>query len=244
MRAAERRIGVLDLARGLALVAMASFHLTYDLQLFGFLPHGTIATWPLWLYARLIAGSFIFLAGVGLWLGHGRGIRWGPFWRRFARIAAGAMLVTVATFLVDRSSYVFFGILHSIAVSSLIGLAFLRVPAALTALAGCLAIIAPHVLTSGAFDAALLGWLGLASYGIRSVDFEPTFPWVAPFLFGIAAAKVAGRRGLWGSLRALRPKGPAFPVLAWAGRHSLPIYLLHQPILFGLVWAAARLNAA
>lgn len=241
---AARRIGVLDEARGLALIAMASFHFTYDLQMFGFVPRGTVATWPFWIYARLIAGSFIFMAGFGLWLAHGRGVRWGPFGRRLAKIAAGAALVTVATYFADRSSYVFFGILHSIALSSVIGLAFLRAPAVVTGLAGCLAVAAPHFLRTGAFDAPLLGWLGLTTYGIRSVDFEPTFPWIAPLLFGIAAAKCAAGRGALDPARYTGPHGPVSAALAWAGRHSLAIYLVHQPVLFGLVWAAARLTAA
>ena len=233
------RIAVLDVARGVALLAMASFHFTYDLQFFGLVPGGTTATLPWAIYARLIAGSFFFLAGASLWLGHGRGIRWAAFWWRFARIVAGAVLVTSATYAVDRSSYVFFGILHSIAMASLIGLAFLRVPIALTLSVAAFAIAAPSFLRTGAFDTPWLGWLGLANYGIRSVDFEPLFPWIAPFLAGIAAARIADKAGVLACMRQKGMNGPVPATLGWAGQHSLLVYLLHQPVLIALAWAFA-----
>ena len=72
----EGRIVALDLARALALVAMAVFHFTFDLELFGLVQPGTTML-PGWRWlAYLTAGSFLFLAGVSLWLAHGQGIRW------------------------------------------------------------------------------------------------------------------------------------------------------------------------
>ena len=70
------RMDALDVARGLALLAMAVYHLSWDLRWFG------LVDWPVdssrgWrIFAGLIAGSFLVLVGVGLVLAHGRGIRW------------------------------------------------------------------------------------------------------------------------------------------------------------------------
>ena len=90
------RLIPLDVARTLAVVCMVIFHFTFDLALFGKIPPGTMSE-PFWSYfARLIAGSFLFLSGVSLWLSHGRGIRWPAFWKRWARIATAAALVTTA----------------------------------------------------------------------------------------------------------------------------------------------------
>ena len=125
------RIWVLDVARTAALLAMASYHFTYDLQMFGLVPPGTAVSGFFYGYARAIAGTFLFLAGLGLWLAHGRGIRWGAFLRRWAKIVAAAALVSVATWFALPGWFVFFGILHCIAVSSLLGLGFLRLPAVL-----------------------------------------------------------------------------------------------------------------
>jgi len=241
---ATGRIVVLDMARGVALAAMASFHLTFDLELFRQIPHGTTLTPPFWFYARAIASSFFFLAGVSLWLGHGRGIRWRAFGRRLAMILLGAALVTVATYAADPATFVFFGVLHSIAAASVIGLAFLRLPAAITIAAAILAVAAPHVLRTGAFDAPWLRWLGLATHGIRSADFEPMLPWIGPFLAGVAAARLADGAGLLARLGRVHPAGRLAGALGWAGRHSLTVYLVHQPVLLGLVWAFTRFAGA
>ena len=79
---AAGRIVALDLARSAALLAMAVFHFAFDLELFGFVAPGTTML-PFWRWlAYLTAGSFLFLVGVGLVLGHGRAIRWRGFWGR------------------------------------------------------------------------------------------------------------------------------------------------------------------
>lgn len=238
---AQGRIAVLDLARGLALVAMASFHLTFDLEFFGLVPAGTTTTGFFWIYARAIAASFFFLAGVSLWLGHGQGIRLPAFGRRLAMILGGAALVSAATFAADAATFVFFGILHSIAAASVAGLLFLRLPAAATLAASALALAAPQFLRTGALDAPWLAWLGLTTYGIRSVDFEPFLPWVAPLLAGIAAAKIAAGTGVLAALGRHPPPGAIARALGWAGRHSLAVYLVHQPVLIALVWAFTRI---
>ena len=230
------RIPAIDLARTAAIVAMALFHLGRDLDMYGVTPPGSSYGAGWFWAARLIAGSFLFLVGIGLWLGHGRGVRWGPFLRRLAMVAAGAALVSAGTYLAVPQAWVRYGILHSITVSSVIALAFLRLPAPITALAGIGALLLPRWV---ALEAPPLFWTGLAAPVPPQVDFEPLFPWLAPVLLGLAAAKAADRAGWLDRLR--DPNPPRWlDRLAWPGRHSLAIYLLHQPILVGLVlgWRA------
>lgn len=122
------RLAVIDLARGLAVVAMAVYHLSWDLSWFS-LVDWPVAQGPGWrLFAGSIAGSFLFLAGVSLDLAHHNGIRWQAFWRRLAMIIAAAAAVSLATYFAFGSSFVRFGILHCIALSSLIALGFVRLP--------------------------------------------------------------------------------------------------------------------
>jgi hypothetical protein len=86
------RIGALDTLRGIALIAMASYHFTWDLEMFGYLDPGT-ATQGWWrLYARAIASSFLFLAGFSLYLAHRRGVHWPSFGKRFAMVLDGKVL--------------------------------------------------------------------------------------------------------------------------------------------------------
>lgn len=234
-----RRLVWLDLARTAALAAMASYHFGYDLEAFGHLSPGTMTTGSGALYARSIASTFLVLVGVGLWLAHGQGIRWRPFLKRLAMIGAGAALVSIATWFVFGPLFVFYGILHSIAVSSLLGLLFLRVPTPLTALAAAATFAAPLYLRTGAFDSPWLVWTGLSTLPVYAVDFLPPFPWFSPVLAGIALARASAGARIW---RAAAPPGRGLRLLSWPGRHSLFVYLVHQPLLIGAMLGARRLG--
>jgi uncharacterized membrane protein len=236
----SNRIVALDLARAMALIAMAVFHFVFDLELFGVVAPGTTMR-PGWRWlAYLTAGSFLFLAGVSLWLAHGRAIRWRGFWRRFAMIAVAALAITAATFLAMREAFIFFGILHCIAAASLLGLACLRLPAPLLAGLGVAVIWLPQVLRFEALNPPWMWWTGLQAIGVRSVDYVPLFPWFGPVLFGIAAARVMAGRGGWNRLaRWQAPRAARW--LALPGRHSLAVYLIHQPVLIALIWLATTI---
>jgi len=238
---ARGRIVALDLARALALVAMAVFHFTFDLELFGLVQPGTTML-PGWRWlAYLTAGSFLFLAGVSLWLAHGQGIRWPGYWRRLAIIAGAALAITAATFVALPEAFIFFGILHCIAAASLLGLLFLRLPASVLIVLGLAVIWLPQAMRFEALDAPWFWWTGLQATGVRSVDYVPLFPWFGPVLLGIAAARLFAQAALWSRLAGWQ--APALArMLAWPGRHSLAVYLLHQPVLIALVWMVVQLR--
>jgi uncharacterized membrane protein len=221
------RILWLDILRAVAVLGMVIYHFTFDLAMFGFIAPQTPVT-GLWAaFARAVAGSFLVLAGFGLVLAQGRALAWPQFWRRFAVIAGAAALVTTATYLAMPQQFIFFGILHSIALSSLLGLAFLRLPwgAVLTAAVAVLAL--PQLWRHEAFAAPVLWWVGLAPTFPPSMDYEPVFPWFGAFLLGMVAAKAMLARGPLARRVATGWAGR----VACVGRHSLPIYLAHQPVL-------------
>lgn len=238
---AAGRLVALDLARTVALIGMAAFHFNYDLVMFGHLPPATVNQGFWWVEARLVAGSFLFLAGVSLILAHGQGVVWPKALRRLAMISGAAALITVGTFVAMPDRFIFFGILHSIAFASLVGFALVRAGALVLigAAAGVLALA--QWGQSEVFASPWLIWTGLSTLPPRTADFVPPFPWLAPFLLGMAAARIADRLGAL--RRSPRPPGPVLGALAWPGRHSLAIYLIHQPILIGLVWAYTQLSA-
>lgn len=235
----RQRIDAIDIARGVALLAMAVYHFAWDLEFFGYVEPGLTAVGGWKLFARSIASSFLFLAGVSLFLAHANGIRWSGYLRRLAMVAGAALAISVATRLATPDGFIFFGILHEIALASILCLAFVRLPAIVTLLAAGLIIAGPHFLRSPFFNDPWWWWTGLSQALPRSNDYVPVFPWMGAVLAGVAAAKIARRTGLLSWLAGLdfgRWSGP----LAFAGRHSLATYLIHQPVLIACVWAVVQ----
>lgn len=231
----SRRIIAIDVARAIALFAMAIFHFAWDLEFFGYVPSGMTGEGGWRIFARCIASSFLFLVGVSLVLAHRRGVRWRPFLIRLAQVLAGALAITAITAFVTPEAYVYFGILHHIAFASVAGLLFLRLPWWITALAAAVAVILPHYVTSPIFDPIYANWVGLFDSPPLTNDFVPVFPFFGAVLAGIAAANLAIRLNLLDALRQLNARLTRVEPVAFLGRHALAFYLLHQPILFGLV---------
>lgn len=242
MRAAAEprgRFDSVDAARGVAIAAMIVFHTAWDLSFLRLIatPVGTDPAWQA--FAKAIAGSFLLLVGVGLVLGHGGGLRLRPFLRRLVTVSLGAAGVSAATYLVFPDSFIFFGILHMIAVGSVLALPFLRAPLWLVATAAALVLVLPAFVSSSLFDTRLLAWIGFSEEIPPSNDFEPVFPWLAPVLAGICLARLALASSWRGRLAAWQATGPVGRGLVSAGRWSLVIYLVHQPILLGILYPVA-----
>ncbi|MFV0493184.1 MAG: heparan-alpha-glucosaminide N-acetyltransferase [Pseudorhodobacter sp.] len=233
------RSPILDLARGVALLGMAIFHFGFDLALFGHVPITAITTGFMPIFARIIAGSFLFLSGISFWLAHGAGFRARPFWRRFGLIVLAALAISLVTRIAMGETWVRFGILHAIAACSLLAVALRKAPAWMLFTLAAIILALPSFLASPAFDSPWLLWLGLAPETPPMMDYEPLLPWLAPFLAGLGLAKMGEGQGWWA--RILYPGPGRAGLFQWAGRHSLVIYLIHQPVLYSLVWAATKI---
>ncbi|MCV0429259.1 MAG: DUF1624 domain-containing protein [Roseibium sp.] len=236
------RLAVLDLARGLAVVAMAIYHFSWDLSWFGYVewPVAQGAGWRG--FAAGIAGSFLFLSGIGLDLAHHKGIRWQPFWRRFAVIVAAAAAISLVTYYTFGNNFVRFGILHSIAACSLIALPFIRLPLWTTILGSAFFLTLPLWASSHIFNGQIWLWTGLGTPSYGSVDYVPVAPWAGVTLAGLALSKAFRQRQVWQKLSSLQFTGNPGRSTRFVGRHSLVIYLLHQPVLFSLVWLATMIG--
>ena len=234
------RIPFVDAARGVALIAMTIYHFTWDLAHFGWVLSETVGSWPWRVFARSIAFTFLFFAGVGLVLAHGDGVRWRAFWRRTAMVALAAAAVSVATWFFVPDGFVFFGILHAIALFSVLSLPFVFAPTWLAGALGVTVLAIGLTQTTTWTQPAALWWVGLVAQPPRSFDYVPLLPWWGATLLGVAFARIALRQGWWRAMATWRM--PVDGPLRFLGRHSLAYYLAHQPILFALLFAFTALT--
>ncbi len=238
---AARRLPVVDVARGAALLAMFGYHLTWDLAHFGYIDARAPFAPEMRLFSHAIASSFLFIAGASLVLARRAPFAWAATWKRFALVAGAAALVTAGSWFLFPQAPILFGILHCIAAGSLLALPFLFLPWPAALAAAVLVGGLPFLVASPAFDPPWAQWTGLGASLPDAMDFRPLAPWAAPMLAGVAAMAVAVPHGGREVLARMSGVGRTARLLAFGGRHSLLIYLVHQPIFFGVltafVWA-------
>jgi uncharacterized membrane protein len=216
---------------------MAVYHFSWDLADFRLAPPMLPFTPQMRLLSHIVASVFLALVGVSLALAHRGGLNVRAFWRRLAIVAGAAALVTAGSFVFAPSEPITFGILHCIAVASLIAAPFVNAPAWASLAIGFAAIAAPWLGRSALLDPPWLLWLGLGEALPNTLDWRPLMPWAGVVFLGLGLARLRGvlpwlmRPDRWRARSALA-RG-----VCLAGRHSLPIYLIHQPVLIGLLAA-------
>ena len=230
------RYQLLDLMRGLAILAMVVFHIAWDLYYFGYSDVDVTSVFGWVVFQKAILTSFLLLVGMGLVLAHGRGVRWRGFWRRWALLVVAALLVTAGTYWMFPDYFVFFGVLHAIALFSLMGLAFLRLTWPVTAAIGAACIAANFLWNDPAFEQRWLAWIGFWPVSPPTSDVVPIFPWFGVVLLGMALMRLLQASPVIGTLKAWHSGAPALRGLSWLGRWSLPFYLVHQPVIIGLLY--------
>ena len=235
------RIPLLDVLRGGALIGMTVFHFAYDLMFFGLREPGYTAQFHWWALAKAVAITFLFATGASLYLAHAGGFRWKSWARRLAWIVLAALAITVATWFATPQAFIFFGILHLIAFAGIAGLAFVRAPWWLAAAAAVAILVLNETVRTELLDAPIWHWTGLSAVTPVSGDYFPVFPWLAAVLLGIGAAKWAHEAGALRVLAIPRLEGRAGRLVRFLGRNSLVYYLLHQPVMMGLLWTWLQL---
>ena len=158
---ARRRIPFLDQARGAALLAMFWYHLSWDLTYFGLAGFALLED-PFWLAARAaILSAFLAISGVALALATRDRLAFGALLRRLGVVAAAALAVSVATRLAFPETWIFFGVLHCIALSGLLALPLLRLPWPAVAALGLALLVLPVLPGVPRLEHDGLLWLGL-----------------------------------------------------------------------------------
>jgi len=230
------------------MVWMTVFHFCFDLGHFGLWPQDFRGD-PFWTLQRTaIVSTFLFCAGLGQAIALDQAQGWARFGRRWAQIAGAALLVSAGSFLMFPHSFIYFGVLH--------GMAVMLVAVRLTAgwgpwlwLAGAVAVglpwamqallAGPWAVAAEAFDGRALNWLGLVTRKPFTEDYVPVFPWLGVMWWGMAAGQWLLGHGRARLAVALPAPGRWLAVL---GRWSLSYYLVHQPVMIGALMLAMALR--
>ena len=210
---------------------MAAFHFSFDLNYYGFI-HQDFYRDPTWTLQRAcIVTLFLLCAGAGQAVANDQGQSQARFWKRWAQVAGCALLVSAGSWWMFPRSYISFGVLHGIAVM-LIVVRFTSSWGTWRWPLGLLAIVLPQLVQDSFFDSRATNWIGLVTHLPVTEDYVPLLPWLGVMWWGAAATDMLLRRRrelLTGQLA-----GRLAP-LALLGRWSLSFYMLHQPVLIGLV---------
>lgn len=247
MSARTPRLEGVDQLRGFAVAMMIAYHFCYDLVYFRF------ATWPMltspgWIAWRTsIVATFLTVAGVSLALRAAYSPSARAFWRRWAQVAGAALLVSAATAVMFHERFIYFGVLHFIAVGLIVGRGLAPL-GRVNALIGLAVIALGVAFQDPMFVPRSLNWIGFYPGKPNTEDYVPVFPWIGVMLIGLAVGTAWRLRGFAPvpGLTGLRDALPArlTALLAFLGRWSLTVYLVHQPLLMGLLWLVWQARSA
>ena len=242
------RSGTLDSLRGLTLFSMIAYHLCWDLVYLRGLPWAWYNGFWAYIWQQSICCTFILLSGYCCQASRH------PI-RRGAISFCGGAAVSLVTLVVMPEEPVRFGVLTFLGSAMLLTgvlepllkkippAAGLAVSAVLFALTyhlderwlgfGGLRLALPDAWYANYFTA----FFGFLPFDFYSTDYFAMLPWLFLFWAGYFLYGIVGRQRMEPLRRSV------CPALGWMGRHSLLLYLLHQPVIYGVLSAAAVLFA-
>ena len=221
------RIDELDSLRATALVMMLISNFVTDLDYFGIMEVVKGDEW--WWLARATAFLFVGISGISYFLAHQKEYDFIKTFDRTKRLILFAFLITIVTYIFAPSAYVRFGVLHLLALASIIAFPVARKPVYAMGI-GILLLLIP--LSSN----PNLVWLGLQETGTFAVDYFPLNPWLGIFFIFLAISSQIYPD----SKPLLNFQWPERWL--WFGRNTLPIYVIHQPILIGLLILSGQVS--
>lgn len=219
----QKRIHELDILRGLAVIGMIIFHYYFMMDYFGVGIYDVYHC-PLLILARFVQFSFLGLVGVSLAIST-KNIK--QQWLRAFKVIMFAFVVTLATAIFAPQVYVKFGILHHLAVAI-----FLLSPISkkkyTSLILGVFAIAFGFFLRTKASASWILILLGVTPINFAALDHFSIFPWIGVILIGIFIGNAFYKDKTGFIKKSIAP-------LELIGRHTLVIYMIHVPIIYGII---------
>lgn len=212
------RIWEIDFFRGIAIMLMVIFHIVFDLSdLYNF-PYA-YDRGIFYFVGKAAAILFMLIAGISCSFSRNN-------IKRGIKVFALAMAITLATYLFMRDLTIKFGILHFLGICMILYPLLKKMNRNWLLIGGTLSIAAGNYMSKAVMPFDFLFPIGLTSSNFTSGDYYPIFPWIGMFMFGIVAGKI-----LYSKKKSLfKSQAPDNPVM-FMGRHSLLIYIVHQPII-------------
>jgi len=237
----SNRFWEIDFLRGIATIMMISYHILFDLNFFDIYSIN-LHSFPFRLFLYPIGTTFLLLVGISLTLSYARAQQTISteqlpikFLLRGLKIFGFGMIITIITWILIPDAFIIFGILHCIGISIILAYPFLQLRIA-NLFIGIVFILLGIVLRTMVFEFNWLLWLGFPPTDFSTIDYFPLLPWFGVVLIGI----FIGRTLYPGYNRKFElPDLSAYKLinfLCFLGKHSLVIYLLHQPILVGIIY--------
>ena len=226
------RIELMDALRGLAVCLMVLHHFLYDLCAF--------LGAPWWLFTNPVfdvlhyffAGLFIFLSGISSDFSRSN-------LKRGAKAMTLALGITLVTYFMDMT--IVFGVLHLLGVCMMLYPVYKKLPTQALAAVGVVLVVTGYLISGTVVEAKFLFPFGFVYEGFTSSDFFPILPHLGWYMLGTVLGRTVyadKKTRLPGTFR----ESAIARFFCWCGRQSLFIYLLHQPVVYGLLELIAALK--
>jgi len=231
----KKHLDIIDVARGFSILLMFIYHFSYDLDYYGFV-NINFTTDSFWLNFRtLIVTLFLCIMGISLYLASYRGLHKKSFQKRLMLLITYSLIVSISSWVMFPKAMIFFGILHFITVASVLGLLFVRFKL-VNLFLGMSFILIGQFIELPIFNHAYLQWFGLMTTLPIAVDYVPLLPWFGVVLIGMYLGQLLSQQPAGSFFQSWKSHHPVSHVLALGGRHSLHIYMLHQPLFLGILY--------
>ena len=243
----KKRYYLIDSLRGIALILMVVYHTLWDLSgIFGKAPAWFTPTAD-YLIQRTTALLFLSISGFSFGLGR-------RHFKSAVRTLSGGLIVAAATYIILPRAAAYFGVLVFLGSCTLIMIPLRRLldrispyitaPLCLIFFIllenlrnGCVGFLNFRLeMPTSLYKNLFTAYLGFPPESFASLDYFPIFPWIFLFIFGYAVYKMISDKN-----RLNRLTSPRIPPLEWLGRHTLFIYLIHQPLILGMLYLTFKI---
>lgn len=231
----NHRYELLDSVRGIAIGLMLVYHLAFGLSYLDILKIN-FSTDLFWLgFRALIVFLFLSLVGVSLVLANRKKLNLVSYFKRLLLLFIYMMSISWLSYQIVPDRYVFFGILHLIFVSSILGLFFIRFYWGNLWL-GVIVLLCGNFAAFEFFNHPLRQWIGLKTVALYTNDYAPLFPWFGVVLIGIFIGHLLMKNSSLQAILSWSSNHWLFSTATWAGRYSLHIYFIHFQLFYVLIY--------